>query len=243
MEAVDSHDLADCVIVFATCIYRNDTRRFDLHISFRQLKEFASCPRSHLSLTNGTSTFTIRCTQPSNLFKYHPNFILISISRIPLRNGRVVFEMLNVSVLTEERGGGERWRRSSLVSQLANVPGTGRERGERKVSLRGLGSLAFHAWNEIRLAIERTHFNLRFVDTIRTEVEIRYISTRMNEPRRKSYSIVRNFVQQSLSLPRYRWEEYEEEGKYGKVKSWVKRLMKRRMSESQRRRICFRRYS
>lgn len=108
MEAVDSHDLADCVIAFATCIYRNDTRRFDLHISFRQLKEFASCPRSHLSLTSGTSTFTIRCTQPSNLFKYHPNFILISISRIPLRNGRVVFEMLNVSVLTEERGGGER---------------------------------------------------------------------------------------------------------------------------------------
>lgn len=31
MEAVDSHDLADCVIAFATCIYRNDTRRFDLH--------------------------------------------------------------------------------------------------------------------------------------------------------------------------------------------------------------------
>lgn len=31
MEAVDSHDLADCVIAFATCIYRNDTRRFDLY--------------------------------------------------------------------------------------------------------------------------------------------------------------------------------------------------------------------
>lgn len=31
MEAVDSHDLADCVIAFAMCIYRNDTRRFDLH--------------------------------------------------------------------------------------------------------------------------------------------------------------------------------------------------------------------
>lgn len=47
MEAVDSHDLADCVIVFATCIYiyietiHVGLIYTDLHISFRQLKEFA----------------------------------------------------------------------------------------------------------------------------------------------------------------------------------------------------------
>lgn len=53
-----------------------------------------------------------------------------------------------------------RWRRSlGDRSQLANGQRE-RERGGESFSLRGLGSLAFHAWNEIRLAIEPTfqHF-------------------------------------------------------------------------------------
>lgn len=46
-------------------------------------------------------------------------------------------------------------RRSLAISKR-----TERERGGESFSLRGLGSLAFHAWNEIRLAIEPTfqHF-------------------------------------------------------------------------------------
>lgn len=36
-----------------------------------------------------------------------------------MRNGRVVFEMLNVSVLTEERGGGERGTMTSLLVGIA----------------------------------------------------------------------------------------------------------------------------
>lgn len=176
MEAVDSHDLADCVIVFATCIYiyRNDTRRFDLH-RFTYLLSPAERirPRSHLSLTSGTSTFTIRCTQPSNLFKYHPNFILISISRIPLRNGRVVFEMLNVSVLTEERGGGERWRRASLVSQLANVPGTERERGEREKFLLG-DSVRSHSTRETRFASQSNERISTFASSILFESRLKF---------------------------------------------------------------------
>lgn len=65
-----------------------------------------------------------------------------------MRNGRVVFEMLNVSVLTEERGEGEHGTMTSLLVGIAiskRSRNRERERGERKVSLRGLGSLAFHA--------------------------------------------------------------------------------------------------
>lgn len=48
-------------------------------------------------------------------------------------------------------------RRSLAISKRTERE---RERGGESFSLRGLGSLAFHAWNEIRLAIEPTfqHF-------------------------------------------------------------------------------------
>lgn len=109
--------------------------------------------------------------------------------------------MLNVSVLTERGGGGERWRRSSSVSQLANVPGTERERERGKKFLLG-DSVRSHSTRETRFA---SRSNER-ISTFASSILLKYlISLRkyMNEGENPIHRFIVpwNFIQQSLLLP------------------------------------------
>lgn len=110
--------------------------------------------------------------------------------------------MLNVSVLTERRGGGgERWRRSSSVSQLANVPGTERERERGKKFLLG-DSVRSHSTRETRFASRSNERISTFASSILLEYLIslrKYMNEGENPIHR--FIVPWNFIQQSSLLP------------------------------------------